>query len=286
MIDLDDFEPEQSEEPDFSGPIDGSEEHIDQLIDELSEARGPEADCPYVVRAMLAREEGMATMAAPSPVEPPLGSPGAMAQAAETIRRFTPGPWRIEDPMGPETLSVVHGEGGPADWIFIAWVDVCGDDGEVNVTPEEGWANAALIARAPELLAEVERLRPFESALDELQIEAERIRAQVAAHENYAVRVQATIAQARQEADRLWEDLGRMTVARDVCADLCKDTERERDALADALEAEIAERYGGMTIAQFAKEVGDITLPPSSAPRKIMDALRACGRLPKGETNV
>jgi hypothetical protein len=86
----------------------------------------------------------------PSPQEPAPGSSEAVTQAA---LRHTPGPWKVEDPMGPETLSVVVGENA-ADWKFIAQIHASGEDNDP--APAEGAANAALIARAWEM-PELER---------------------------------------------------------------------------------------------------------------------------------
>lgn len=66
----------------------------------------------------------------------------------------TPGPWAVEDPMGPDILSIVANPDGPVyDWLHIAQI---GTDNELDDpdqrSVEEHKANARLIAAAPDLL--------------------------------------------------------------------------------------------------------------------------------------
>jgi hypothetical protein len=68
--------------------------------------------------------------------------------------RFTPGPWAIEDPLGPEVLSIVHGGPESYHWRHIAEVPVSGDEDEGEVPASEAEANARLISAAPELYSE------------------------------------------------------------------------------------------------------------------------------------
>lgn len=70
--------------------------------------------------------------------------------------KYTKGPWSVENPMGPETLSIVANADKPAyEWCILASVH-CDDeeDGETQfpILPTEAEANARLIASAPELL--------------------------------------------------------------------------------------------------------------------------------------
>lgn len=75
------------------------------------------------------------------------------------MSEHTPGPWTVEDPLGPETLWIVEDGKETYEWRCIAMV--CRDDppnsgGEETDKPilaHEQAANARLIAAAPELLA-------------------------------------------------------------------------------------------------------------------------------------
>lgn len=72
----------------------------------------------------------------------------------------TPGPWAVEDPMGFE-LSIVEGGKAPAEWRFIASLTLPGDgveEPDADFPEQEIRANAALIAAAPDLLAERDTL--------------------------------------------------------------------------------------------------------------------------------
>jgi hypothetical protein len=64
----------------------------------------------------------------------------------------TPGPWTLEDPLGPELLSIVVGD-EPHQWQFIAQVSAAGNREEGDVPKAQAKANAHLIAAAPEMLA-------------------------------------------------------------------------------------------------------------------------------------
>jgi hypothetical protein len=74
----------------------------------------------------------------------------------------TPGPWTVEDPMGPDTLWIVEAGKRAYEWRCIAAVSI--DDGtgeELPPQPRIGTAmrnaNACLIATAPELLSIAKR---------------------------------------------------------------------------------------------------------------------------------
>lgn len=75
----------------------------------------------------------------------PQERPEVVEQAAETIRGFTPGPWRYQEESDAYTHIVRVGER------FLCQL--------AQDTSGEAEANARLIASAPDLLAEVERLR-------------------------------------------------------------------------------------------------------------------------------
>jgi hypothetical protein len=100
----------------------------------------------------------------PFPQEPAFGSREAVEQAAETLRGFTPGPWRYEE----------HGKGLPLvvrapDDRFASGRLVASIPAGYDASPSYAaqlWTafpdaenNARLIAAAPDLLAEAERLR-------------------------------------------------------------------------------------------------------------------------------
>lgn len=70
--------------------------------------------------------------------------------------KHTPGPWSIEDPMGPEIISIVRGN-DPQSWIDIAQIGTVGEGGDDRRYLEH-MANAHLIAAAPELLEALETL--------------------------------------------------------------------------------------------------------------------------------
>ncbi|CAL8981576.1 hypothetical protein RHODGE_RHODGE_02863 [Rhodoplanes serenus] len=81
----------------------------------------------------------------------------------------TPGPWTVEDPLGPESLWIVEAGKEPHEWRCIAMV--CRDDlddhddFDVPIGAGEQQANARLIAAAPETAAERDRLRELNAEL-------------------------------------------------------------------------------------------------------------------------
>lgn len=81
------------------------------------------------------------------------------------MTEHTPGPWDVEDPM-ENSLWIVPGGKPTYEWWPIA---VCSmpDEDDHLFTGAEVRANAALIARAPDLLAEVTRLRAVNAGLVE-----------------------------------------------------------------------------------------------------------------------
>lgn len=79
----------------------------------------------------------------PFPQEPAPGSAQAVEVAARTIRGFTPGPWKVVSKPGDMTV----GKGSRALAALLGLPDA------------EKIANARLMAAAPDLLAENERLR-------------------------------------------------------------------------------------------------------------------------------
>lgn len=74
--------------------------------------------------------------------------------------KFTPGPWGIEDPLGPEIMSIVaNPEGETYEWTFVAQVTADDDNTEAQgISFAEAQANAALIRAAPELYTELRHL--------------------------------------------------------------------------------------------------------------------------------
>ena len=70
---------------------------------------------------------------------------------AVTMAQHTPGPWVLEDPLGPELLSIVVGD-QPYDWLHVAQVSVTGNHNEGDLPKAQAKANARLIAAAPDLL--------------------------------------------------------------------------------------------------------------------------------------
>ena len=75
----------------------------------------------------------------------------------------TPGPWTVEDPMGPECLSIVQAGLKTYQWEFIALVvqsDKSSDfyQGQRFITAPEQEANARLIAAAPTMLAALQAI--------------------------------------------------------------------------------------------------------------------------------
>jgi hypothetical protein len=77
----------------------------------------------------------------------------------ELCDKATPGKRRVEDPMGPEVLSVVVGDSPcPADWKFIADCHMQPEKDESRIPANEQEANAQLIARmSPEVCRKIYR---------------------------------------------------------------------------------------------------------------------------------
>lgn len=123
----------------------------------------------------------------PFPQEPALGSPEAVEQAAETIRGFTPGPWAAV-PHDPGELRLkrrfwqIGQEHEPNKGVGFAF----GEDD----------ANARLIASAPDLLAEVERLRAEREGDAEIRFALNAAGLQASAREEEALRQRDTLADA------------------------------------------------------------------------------------------
>lgn len=76
------------------------------------------------------------------------------------MNAHTPGPWSVEDPMGPEIISIVaDGHREVYNWKHIAQIGI--DSGEdrandgTDISPVEAAANAHLIAAAPDLYAAI-----------------------------------------------------------------------------------------------------------------------------------
>lgn len=75
--------------------------------------------------------------------------------------RHTPGPWEVKYFDGGECLAVIHYD-QRVGFALRRQVADCGPWGERE---QENEANATLIARAPDLLAENERLRAINAKL-------------------------------------------------------------------------------------------------------------------------
>lgn len=72
--------------------------------------------------------------------------------AAETkpTARHTPGPWTVEDPMGPEIISIVaNGDAEAYDWKHVAQLAGRPEDDD-DIPTLQAEANARLIAAAPD----------------------------------------------------------------------------------------------------------------------------------------
>lgn len=94
--------------------------------------------------------------------------------------RFTPGPWSVEDPMDCE-LSIVEANKPTHEWRFIAGCSLPDGDDDQAFTGREVYANAHLIAAAPELYEALERLLPCVGSPVPLKDTADRVRRAVAA---------------------------------------------------------------------------------------------------------
>jgi hypothetical protein len=71
-----------------------------------------------------------------------------------TKPKWPEGPWQVEDPMGPDILSVVaHGDKPVYDWLHIAQISCDAHDG---ISAHQARAIAHLIAAAPELYGRLE----------------------------------------------------------------------------------------------------------------------------------
>lgn len=74
---------------------------------------------------------------------------------SERMMKHTPGPWSVEDPMGPEIICIVadaHRE--VYNWKHVAQIGV-DDDDDKDIPAVEAKANARLIAAAPCLYAAI-----------------------------------------------------------------------------------------------------------------------------------
>lgn len=78
------------------------------------------------------------------------------------MARHTPAPWRVEDPLGPDILSIVAGGPEVYNWTHIAQISVS-DEGDAPRGQAE--ANARVMAAAPELLAQLRGLVAFTKAI-------------------------------------------------------------------------------------------------------------------------
>jgi len=71
-----------------------------------------------------------------------------------TEPKWTPAPWQVEDPMGPDILSVVaHADKPVYDWLHIVQLSCDADD---DIPVRQVHANAHLIAAAPDLYERLE----------------------------------------------------------------------------------------------------------------------------------
>lgn len=111
-----------------------------------------------------------------------------------TSSAHTPGPWCVEDPMGPESLWIVQEDKETYEWFPIA---VCNmpDEEDHNFTGSEVVANARLIAAAPELLEAAQAMDQFWKALGAID-EFEGVDADYERFERVAQLAHAAIAKA------------------------------------------------------------------------------------------
>lgn len=204
----------------------------------------------------------------PFPAEPAFGSPEAVEQAAETIRNFTPGPWRIEDPLGPGILSIVAGPDDPGTWLDIAQVPV--EESTTGIDSDTASNNAALLAAAPDLLAEVERLRDamVQKEAERLDVVAEnarfRLTLDVRGRGDAAERKQQDTLAAEVERLRGENERFRLDLVEQAASWHARELEalRQRDAQADALELLLreTEALGGHPAIRRARAIGHLTL--------------------------
>jgi hypothetical protein len=86
-----------------------------------------------------------------------------------TETKFTPGPWIVQDPLGPDQLSIVAGD-DPATWADIAQIGVEPCD-EHSPTKEQAHANALLIAASPDLYAALDDIVKLAAQLGAIDLE-------------------------------------------------------------------------------------------------------------------
>ncbi len=86
--------------------------------------------------------------------------------ADDLLAGTTPGPWVVEDPLSFE-LSIVEAGKPTHEWRFIASCSLPDGDDDQTFTGREIYANARLIAAAPDLARENVELRAEREALRE-----------------------------------------------------------------------------------------------------------------------
>lgn len=64
------------------------------------------------------------------------------------MRKHTPTPWTVEDPLGPEELSIVQAGKQTYEWQFIAHVPVDTSEDDGGFPPSVAHANAEFIVTA------------------------------------------------------------------------------------------------------------------------------------------
>ena len=74
--------------------------------------------------------------------------------------KHTPGPWIIQTPFAPDTISIVVGGPEAFDWKFVA--EVISEN--TGISKKQAKANAALIVSSPCLLAALQGLMAFAPA--------------------------------------------------------------------------------------------------------------------------